>query len=259
MNPRPAASCPAHGRRATGRWRYGGLAAGLGLGFAAIWAFSSPDWGAFAAPGPNNTGHTNLACRECHTPAPGNAIRQASSQIYHRLGLRRTALEFGARRVGAAECLACHEREDDHHPVSRFFEPRFSEARRALTAHRCAGCHLEHRGERVTLSTIGFCDSCHRNLELASDPIRPTHAEMVEADSWNTCLRCHDFHGSHRWTVPDRLAAAPDEREVRAYFAGAPSPYGEVREDRRALETRYPQRGGAQPPVSRRPGHRGSP
>lgn len=258
MNARPAPSCPAHGRRATGRWRYGGLAAGLGLGLAAVWALSSPETGAFAAPGPSNPGHGGLACRECHTPAPGNAVRQASSWIYYRLGLRRSALEFGSRPVGAADCLACHEREDDHHPVSRFFEPRFSEARRTLTAHRCTGCHAEHRGERVTLPTIGFCASCHRNLALASDPVRPTHAEMVEADSWNTCLRCHDFHGSHRWTVPDRPEAGLDEHEVRAYFAGAPSPYGEVREDRRAFETRHRQRAGAEAPTSRRPGRRNS-
>lgn len=116
-------------------------------------------------------------------------------------------------------------RPDDRHPISRFLEPHFIDARHALGVHECAGCHLEHQGKRVTLPTIGICTHCHEETALQDDPIAPTHAELVRADEWNTCLRCHDFHGNHPRDTPTRLAQSIPEATVRAYFDGAPSPY----------------------------------
>lgn len=219
-------SCPAHGRRTTGRWRLGGLALGLGLGALVVAVLSIPDRTPLAAAGPMNPGHEGLACRECHVPAAGTAAQQVSANLYHRLGLRRAGRDFGSKPVGNADCLACHDREDDRHPVSRFVEPRFAAARAFLPAHECAACHLEHRSRRVTVADLGYCVRCHQDLDLGNDPVEPAHSELVGAGSRDTCLRCHDFHGSHEWSAPYRLEAGVPEREIRDYFARGPSPYG---------------------------------
>ena len=235
-NQKPPA-CPAHGTRTTWRWRYAGLAVGVGLGLGVVGVASFPERSSLTAAGPMNTGHEGLACRECHTPAPGTAAQQVSSNIHYWLGLRRTAFGFGSRKVGSADCLACHEREGDLHPISRFLEPRFAEARRSIPAHECLACHTEHEGKRVTLGEIGYCRLCHQDIELADDPIGPAHAELARAGSWNLCLRCHDFHGNHLRTTPDRLEEGITEEQVRGYFAGRPSPYSADRAAR-ALGTR---------------------
>lgn len=236
---RPPLSCPAHGHRTTGRWRFGGLALGLGLGALAVAVLAFPDRTPLAAAGPMNPGHEGLACRECHVPSAGTAAQQVSANLYHWLGLRRTGRDFGSKSVETADCLACHERADDHHPVSRFVEPRFAAARAVLPAHECAACHLEHRGQRVTVTDLGYCVLCHQEIALTDDPIEPAHADLALEGAWSTCLRCHDFHGSSRRPAPDRLEAGVSEPEIRNYFARGPSPYG-AKTTAKAPATRLP-------------------
>ena len=160
-------------------WRYVGAVIGVVLGLALVGFLVFPERSALVAKGPMNTGHEGLACQECHTTVRGSAAQQLSSNVYHWLGLRESTIGFGSEDVESAACLDCHERPDDRHPISRFFEPRFAEVRKDLAAHMCVTCHTEHQGVRVTQPTIGFCTYCHQDTSLEDDPISPTHAELV--------------------------------------------------------------------------------
>jgi hypothetical protein len=142
------------------------------------------------------------------------------------LGLRKTAADFGNRDVVNADCLACHERPFDRHPVFRFNEPRFERARAELGAHRCESCHLEHQGNKVRVKTT-YCSTCHGDLTMENDPLDVPHAQLVQAKRWDTCLGCHDFHGNHLRETPTALDAALSPDRIEAYFRGAPTPWGE--------------------------------
>lgn len=206
-------------------WRYVGLFIGTVVAVASLALLSFPERNTLVARGPMNTGHEALSCQECHVTAQGTAAQQASSNIYHWLGLRESAISFGSENVTSTVCLDCHERHDDRHPISRFLKPRFSEARRQIKAQECETCHTEHQGKRVTLSTIGYCTYCHQDTALEDDPITPTHVQLVQSDSWNTCLQCHDFHGNHKMTTPVDIRQGVSEEQVWEYFNGSPSPY----------------------------------
>ena len=178
-------------------WRLVGLFAGVALALLLVGLLTFPEQSWQVAKGPMNAGHEELSCQSCHTPVEGTAAQQVSSQVYHWLGLRETAIGFGSHDVDSQDCLGCHERPEDRHPVSRFLEPRFAEVRQHIKAQHCITRHAEHQGKRVTLDTIGYCTHCHQDTELRNDPISPTHSELVRSASWNTCLQCHDFHGNH--------------------------------------------------------------
>ena len=207
-------------------WRYVGVVIGGVLGLLIAGFLIFPERHSQLAIGPMNTGHEALACQECHTPVRGSTAQQVSANVYHWLGLRNSTIGFGSSDVESVSCLYCHERSDDRHPISRFLEPRFADARKHIKAHMCTTCHTEHRGVRVTQSTIGYCTHCHQDTALENDPISPAHEELVRGDSWNTCLRCHDFHGNHVWDTPAKLIDGVTEEAIRRYFAGGPSPYG---------------------------------
>ena len=231
---------PARPRRAASTWKYLGLA--IGTSVAAWWLalLTFPQPHVMVAKGPLTPGHDRIACQDCHLPAPGTRAQQLSSNVYHWLGLRRSALAFGSQDVDSDACLYCHHRPDDRHPISRFFEPRFVKARRDLGVQSCIACHTEHQGKRVTVANTGYCAYCHEDTALQADPIEPyTHAELVAAESWRTCLQCHDFHGNHReMETATRLADGVPEQRVHAYFAGAPSPYPSPGKRWKAFDTR---------------------
>jgi predicted CXXCH cytochrome family protein len=143
------------------------------------------------------------------------------------LGLRETPVHVGHVPVDDETCAGCHDNPDDRHPIHRFAEPRFAEARRDIGADRCVSCHGEHGGGRVTVDGIGFCVECHAEMEVEDDPASPSHAELVADERWTTCLGCHDFHGNHVREVPNTLDAALGTDAIEHYFGGGPSPYGE--------------------------------
>ena len=207
-------------------WRYVGLFVGIVAGAAFLVMLSFPERNTLVARGPMNAGHEALSCQECHVTAEGTAAQQASSNVYHWLGLRESAISFGSENVTSKVCLDCHQRHNDRHPISRFLEPRFSEARRSIKAYECETCHTEHQGKRVTLSTISYCMHCHQDTALENDPISPSHVELVKDDSWTTCLQCHDFHGNHMMTTPVDIREGVSEERIWRYFMGGPSPYG---------------------------------
>ena len=201
------------------------MLAGIVVGVLVLGFLSVPERNSLVARGPMNTGHEALSCQECHVTAEGTLPQQVSSRVYHWLGLRKSAISFGSEDVTSKICLECHEREDDRHPISRFLEPRFSEARQNIKAYDCITCHTEHQGKRITLSTIGYCTNCHQDTSLEVDPITPTHVSLVRSESWNTCLQCHDFHGNHKMETPTSIQEGVTEQEIWDYFGGAPSPY----------------------------------
>jgi len=211
--------------------KLGGLLAALALAFVLV-----PGQEHWSAPGSMNAGHGELACSSCHRRAPGTLRQQIQANVRYALGLRETPADFGHRAVRNRDCVSCHERPFDRHPVSRFLEPRFASARRALSPEQCVSCHREHSGARVT-APVGACVQCHDRLSVAADPLDVPHAALVRDGRWNTCLGCHDFHGNHRMQTPTRLRDAAPEAVLTRYFGGGPSPYpAELR--RRADETR---------------------
>jgi len=212
----------------TRRWQNQAYLAGLCVGLLA-WAFSvlpAGEW--FHAKGPMNTGHGRLACAACHKNAPGSFRQQIQANVHYALGRRATSAAFGRLPVGNENCLACHERPNDRHPVYRFLEPRFAEAREKLRPHQCVSCHAEHHGKRVTLAETGYCAQCHKDTRLKKDPIDVSHADLITMKQWDSCLGCHDFHGNHIMKTAQSIDKRTPVAAIRAYFGGGPSPYGAV-------------------------------
>lgn len=206
----------------TTRMAGAGLLAG-GLASAAL--LLAPDHLGALHPGAMIPGHEGLACTSCHEPAPGTMRQQLQAKLRHWIGWRMSTAAFGFEAPDSGDCLACHARPDDRHPVHRFMEPRFARARREVGAQACQGCHREHRGARVTAGGR-FCVACHDDLTLKNDPSDVPHAALVAEARWDTCLGCHDFHGNHARQVQTRLDDAHTLSAVEAYLARGGDPYG---------------------------------
>lgn len=185
------------------------------------------DAGHLLSAGPANPGHAAVACEDCHAPAPGSMRQQLQANVQHAIGNRSTPAHFMTAPVSTEGCQSCHENEADLHPVYRFEEPRFADAREALGADRCVGCHVEHSAERVSHG-LDLCQHCHDDLTLQKDPIEPTHAVLVESERWPTCMGCHDFHGNHARDVPVDFDQRLDAGVVRSYLKRGENPYGPV-------------------------------
>lgn len=175
--------------------------------------------------GPMNTGHEQLECVDCHLPIPGSPRQQLQVQVRRWLGIRADQMPLGHFAVENIQCLTCHERPNDRHPVHRFLEPRFAEARLAIQPQTCTSCHLEHQGKRVTIADTGFCVNCHQELVLKDDPLDIPHERLIAEKQWSTCLGCHDFHGNHQRITPDKLANVIQPHAIWKYFEGGASPY----------------------------------
>lgn len=220
----PISCCSLIGRLSgRGRQRIG-YAAGALCSATCVSILLSPQYERLRSPGPANAGHERLACAACHRPAPGTIRQQLQANARHLIGLRDDPVDFGLVDVRSEDCVDCHERPDDRHPIYRFLEPRFAAARAAIAPHECISCHREHSGRRITIENR-FCESCHAELEVPDDPVRPTHEGIAQVGAWSTCLRCHDFHGSHDHEPPRRLEEGLQPAELDRYFLGGPSPW----------------------------------
>jgi len=184
----------------------------------------------FHVRGPMNTGHEGCACESCHKPAPGTLRQQLQANVRYLMGQRKASVPFGHEDVTTEICLDCHERPNDRHPVFRFFEPRFAEAREAIQPHLCTSCHREHAGERVTLRDAGYCVTCHEETKLKKDPLDISHERLIAGDRWQTCLGCHDWHGNHVMKTKTKVDQAFTPVQIQAYFKGGPSPYPEKKQ-----------------------------
>lgn len=202
-----------------------GLILGVSTGALALFLLLLPGQEAWHVRGPLVSGHEDLACEDCHRPAPGSLRQQLQANVRHLLGLRDSAADFGLQPAGNRECLGCHDFPEERHPVFRFNEPRFQKARDALHPEYCISCHLEHRDARVTLPDIGYCRHCHEDTRLKKDPLDVSHEALIKAEEWNSCLGCHDFHGNHRMTVAVRMDEVIPPTRILEYFRGGTSPY----------------------------------
>ncbi|MEY4936436.1 MAG: hypothetical protein RIS64_2795 [Bacteroidota bacterium] len=177
--------------------------------------------------GPMNTGHEKLLCEDCHTKTEGSFRQQLQSKIKFALGRRKTDISMGTNLVSNAACKHCHSRANDRHPVMRFEEPRFAQARAVIQPTECKSCHQEHQGARVT-ATIDYCSNCHQNTKLENDPLDVPHAQLIQSKNWKLCLQCHDFHGNHITKTPTLLKDTIPIVFIEAYFRGSQaSPYAE--------------------------------
>ena len=154
--------------------------------------------------GPHNPGHEELECGECHSPAAGY---------------------FGYGPTGNDQCLSCHDNPGDRHPVARFKEPEFAQARQVAGVDSCIGCHQQHQASRVTASMLA-CQYCHQDTAMDNDPVDVPHSSLVEQSRWDTCLACHDFHGNHDFKPPTMMVNRLSEQEILRYFQAGESPYG---------------------------------
>lgn len=213
-----------------------GLAFGLFTGVLIVIWLSLPANARLRAPGNMNIGHDKLSCDECHIPTAGSFRQKIQANAQYWLGVRQTFVSLGYAPVANEDCLDCHERPDERHPVFRFFEPRFKKARAEIGAQYCVSCHREHSGVRVTVD-MQFCALCHKRLDIKNDPLmtvfgskdaRPalvSHKQLVQSKRWNTCLGCHDFHGNHRMKTETSMARLIDSEVIKKYFQGSKSPY----------------------------------
>ena len=184
----------------------------------------SPESGQLITPGPMNTGHELLVCESCHKNAKGSLRQQLQANVQYFLGNKESLVDIGYRPVGNSDCLACHSRKNDRHPVFRFYEPRFKNARESVQPHLCISCHLEHKGVRVTAET-DFCSSCHEDLEIKKDSLQVSHKQLVKQKKWKSCLGCHDYHGNHIMKVTNDSVNSHSDKVITEYFNGDDSPY----------------------------------
>ena len=175
--------------------------------------------------GPVIAGHGDLDCVSCHTPARGTTRQQLQLNVRYVLGLSRHRADFGYVKVSSEACLACHQRPNERHPIYRFREPRFQEAVSEVEATSCLGCHDEHNNQRVSVE-IGFCRSCHAELDLKLDPLDVPHDQLIAEKDWQSCLGCHDFHGNHKAAPPVRRLDALQLDQLLAYLKDGADPYG---------------------------------
>ena len=194
----------------------------------------------FLMKGPMNTGHEDLSCQSCHTPARGNVFQQMQANLMHSVGLRKTEADFGAENVDNQKCLDCHDtRDNDRHPTHRFTETRFAEARKNLGVTECESCHSEHNGVRVTQTDTGYCRNCHGETVMKDDPLEISHEELVRREMWTTCLQCHDFHGNHIYETAASMKDTIELRVVLGYFDGGESPYSDKKKYPPLTEDEY--------------------
>lgn len=199
--------------------------------------FFLPQTNTWKTPGTMNTGHENLSCIECHTVAQGTFRQQVQSNLMHWVNSQKEANAFGYITPNSSDCIACHEREDDHHPIYRFNEPKFTKVRKTLHPERCVSCHKEHQGVRVT-SEATNCKNCHKILKIKHDPITPSHESLIKKKNWESCLACHDFHGNHKRDTPKKKTAMISQKTLKDYFEGGKDPYGNEK-IKKAKESRY--------------------
>jgi hypothetical protein len=185
-----------------------------------------PHFGEMLNPGRMTAGHEAMACDKCHKPAEGTVRQQAQANVAHWLGFRETGASFGNRPVASEQCLDCHTRTKDRHPIHRFREPRFLDVVNKLDTRSCMSCHREHRGERVSIEGTE-CVHCHERLVMKNDPLDVSHENLVKQARWDTCLGCHDFHGNHVRDAQEKLDDRYELTRIRTYLEDGPSPYGE--------------------------------
>ncbi len=191
--------------------------------FLLLW-FSTENAQQWRSAGPANPGHASLSCSDCHQYAAGTLRQQISGAARYALGLRRSRVDFVHAEVQNASCTSCHQRDRDQHSVVRMLEPRFAELRQTFAVDQCVTCHREHSGRRVTVNPT-FCSSCHQEVRLRNDPLTEPHHLLAANGKWDSCLRCHPYHGVHGWEVPRDDAEMISADVLLKYLNDGSSPW----------------------------------
>ncbi|MEM1302709.1 MAG: cytochrome c3 family protein [Pseudomonadota bacterium] len=191
-------------------------------------ALTRPEAMTLLSHGPIQKGHAGVQCSACHKASPGTIRQQTQANLRHLVGLRDTPADFGYVEVTSKQCVACHERPNDRHPIYRFQEPRFADAVEQVNATSCLGCHSEHNAE-LAFADPTICVACHEDLTVKNDPVDVPHVTLIAEERWGTCLGCHDFHGNHARKAQVTLALAYDPAVIRDYLGQADSPYGSTK------------------------------
>lgn len=176
------------------------------------------------APGAMMPGHESLLCEDCHRKTTGTIRQQIQAKVNYWIGNQSNVVEFGHNSVGNDNCLNCHRRPNDVHPIYRFLEPRYREARQKIAPQYCVSCHKEHRQQRLSMDQ-DKCNICHDKIALKKDPLDISHKKLAKDKQWSTCLGCHDFHGNHTLNLPKNLEKRISDADIVAYFKDGKSPY----------------------------------
>lgn len=198
----------------------------LPFGALGVSALRAPELQEVISHGPIQSGHDGVNCKDCHIDAEASLRQQMQANMRYLIGLREEPVDFGYKPVTSVECLTCHERPNERHPIYRFREPRFVSAVKDVAATSCLGCHTEHE-DQMSFAEPQFCRSCHEDLELKNDPVDVPHITLVAEGNWDSCMGCHDFHGNHLSQAPVRITDAIEINEIVNYLANGPSPYGD--------------------------------
>lgn len=174
--------------------------------------------------GPMLPGHEQLECFSCHQDEQGSFRQQLQANIQYLLNNRKDVVSVGLRPVGNNECIKCHDRPNDRHPVYRFREPKYRKAREEIKADTCTACHLEHKSKRITVQ-MNYCVHCHKELTLKNDPVDVSHKQLIEDENWDSCLTCHDYHGNHDMKTEVEIKKAIALPELKKYFNRGSHPY----------------------------------
>jgi len=169
-------------------------------------------------------GHEELKCFSCHKDEQGSLRQQLQANIQYLLNNRKDYVSVGLRSVGNSECLKCHDRPNDRHPVYRFREPKYRKVREKIKADSCIACHREHKSKRMSVKST-FCMHCHDELKLEKDPVDISHQQLVQQKKWKTCLACHDFHGNHNMKTERKMENSISLPALNSYFDRGKHPY----------------------------------
>lgn len=183
----------------------------------------------FIATGPLNTGHEEISCLKCHKDEDGTVRQQLQGQIDSYLHDGNEVPFFVKRPLQSGDCISCHDKDSDRHPIHRFNEPKFKDAKHAIHPEKCTSCHMEHNGKRITLKSGDFCMHCHETLSMKEDPIKPTHELLIKDANWESCLQCHDYHGNHVRETPTLFSDTISKAEIKSYFEGGNDPYSKIK------------------------------
>ena len=205
--------------------RTGPLWVGLIVTVTLITAFNSPEQEQLLSPGGDREMHEGMACEQCHQETPGTLRQQVQANVHHWLGFRESGVGFITDPVGSEDCQDCHEMPGNLHPIHRFAHSEYFELREILGQHECSGCHDHHSPVNVVHS-MTFCMHCHETWGNKPDTITPRHTTLIAEERWETCLQCHEFHGSRGHQEPTLLSEAFSVEQIQQYLDGnQPAPY----------------------------------
>ena len=202
-----------------------GMAVGMFTSAVVIVSLRQPQNTDWLAKGPMTPGHKDLSCTSCHYEAEGSLRQQLQAKTKFHTGLRHTDADFGLLKVENTACLSCHDRQDDHHPVFRFNEPRFAELRKSLDATQCSTCHTEHNGTLASVPKTSICLSCHQDLKIKKDPLEISHEQLIANHLGNTCMQCHDYHGNHQMALRTSIKDTIPVQAILRYLNIGTDPY----------------------------------